>query len=167
MVEQLTHLEATGRGIAAVMARKGVGAQAIGRALGLELTDGPAMVSNGTMLALGTGPGTWLVMDETAGEDFADWLQERLKGLASVSDQSSGYAILELSGPGARTILQRGASIDFHPDSFRTGSIATTVIAHVGAIIWQVDDLPTYEIAVFRSLSGSFRHWLEETAATL
>lgn len=167
MAELLTCREAAGRPVATVMARKGVDAQAIGKALGLELADGPMACSNGTMLAIGTGPMAWLVMDEAGGEDFADRLQERLQGLASVSDQSSSYAILRLSGPGARTVLQRGASVDLHPDAFSAGSVATTVIAHIGTIIRQVDDLPTFDVAVFRSLSGSFRHWLEEAGAAL
>ena len=168
MVEHFTHIdEQTGRGIATVMARKGVSAERIGEALGLELSGRPKAVSKGSVVALGTGPGTWLVMDEAAGWDFADRLQERLTGLASVSDQSSSYAILRLSGPGTRTILQRGASIDFHPDAFHTGCAATTVIAHIGVIIWQVDELPTFDVAVFRSLSGSFQHWLKEAVATL
>ena len=168
MAEQVTHIgEQTGRGIATVMARKGVSAEQVGKALGLELSAGPAAVIEGTMVALGTGPGTWLVMDEAAGYDFADRLQERLSGLASVSDQSSGYVIQRLSGLGARTVLQRGASIDFHPDVFQTGSVATTVIAHIGVTIWQVDDSPTFDVAVFRSLSSSFQHWLKEAAAVL
>ena len=167
MAEQLSCQEVTGRRVATVMARKSADAQEIGKALGLELGDGPRTFSNGTMLAIGTGPGAWLVMDEAGGDDFADRLQDRLYGLASVSDQSSSYAILRLSGPGARTILQRGASVDFHPDAFSAGSVATTVIAHIGAIIWKVDDLPTFDVAVFRSLSGSFRHWLKQAAAAL
>ena len=167
MVDRFTHLEQVGRGIATVMARKGVGAEQIGEALGLELANGPAAVSKGAITALGTGPGTWLVTDETAGLDFADRLQEQLSGLASVSDQSSGYVIVRLSGPDARIVLQRGASIDFHPDAFWTGSVATTVIAHIGVIIWQVDELPTFDVAVFRSLAGSFQHWLKEAAAVL
>lgn len=167
MAEQLTCQEVAGRWVATVMARKSADAQAIGMALGLDLADRPLARSNGTMLAIGTGPGAWLVMDEIGGEDFADRLQDRLHGLASVSDQSSSYAILRLSGPGARTILQRGASVDFHPDTFSAGSVATTVIAHIGAIIWQVDDLPSFDVAVFRSVSGSFRHWLQEAGAAL
>ncbi|MEZ5735812.1 MAG: sarcosine oxidase subunit gamma family protein [Novosphingobium sp.] len=167
MADQLVFGERAGRGIATVMARKDVGAGAIGEALGLQLADGPVAVTQGTMLAVGTGPGTWLVMDDAAAHDFADVLQERLSGLASVSDQSSGYAIFQLTGPGARTVLQRGAAIDFHPDCFGPGCVATTVIAHIGAIIRQVDDLPSFEVAVFRSLSGSFRHWLTEAAAAL
>ena len=40
-------------------------------------------------------------------------------------------------------------------------------IAHIGVIIRQIDGAPTYELAVFRSLGESLRHWLDLTAATL
>ncbi|MCB2074540.1 MAG: sarcosine oxidase subunit gamma [Novosphingobium sp.] len=167
MAEHLIHSEQEGWALATVMARRAVGPAAVGAALELELRDEPVAVSNGAIRAIGTGPGAWLVIDTEPDHGFADALQDRLEGLASVSDQSSGYAVFRLSGAGARTALQRGAAIDFHPDVFAPGSVATTAIAHIGAIVWQVDDSPTYDVAVFRSLSGSFRHWLEETAAAL
>jgi len=31
--------------------------------------------------------------------------------------------------------------------------------------LWQIDDSPTYDIAVPRSLAASFWHWLAESAA--
>ena len=167
MAEEFLFHECPGIGIASVMARKGVSPEAIGARLGITLPGGPAAVTANGYTALGTGPGSWLVMRDEANERFAQLLRDQLEGLASVSDQSSGYAILRLSGPDARVLLQRGAAVDFHPDSFRPGSVATTVIAHIGTIIWQVDDLPTYDIAFFRSLSGSFRHWLDQAVAAL
>ena len=91
----------------------------------------------------------------------------RLSGLASLSDQSSAYAVFRLSGLGARTLLQRGVSIDLDPAAFSPGSAATSVISHIGVIFWQLDNAPTYEVAVFRSLARSFRHWLDSVAATL
>lgn len=156
-----------GLGIASVMARKGVDAGAIGAVLGATLPERPAAVFAGGRAIVGTGPGTWLVLEEGAGGDFAEGLAYALAGLAAVSDQSSGYLVQRLSGAGARTLLQRGAAIDFHPDAFRPGSAATTVIAHIGVILWQVDDAPTYEVATFRSFAASFRHWLDETATAL
>jgi len=154
-------------GMAAVMSRNGIGADAIGLAIGLDLPDGPAASGNGEELAIGTGPGTWLIVSEGAGCRFAENLQDSLRGLASVSDQSSGYAVFRLSGSGARTILQRGAAIDLHPSSFGPGSAAVTVIAHIGLLIWQVNEQPAFDVAVFRSFSRSFRDWLDEAARAL
>ncbi len=167
MAEAMLIEERTGFGLATVMARGGVTPAAIPGALGLPALDGPRVSRDGARALIGTGPGAWLAHADDAAPDWADDLRTRLDGLASVSDQSGSYTILRLSGSGARTLLQRGAAIDFHPDAFGPGSVAVTVIAHIGVIIWQVDALPTYDVAVFRSFGPSFRHWVQATAATL
>ena len=166
MADALTITERPGLAIASVMARKGVGAAAIGEALGLVAPTRPAFVAGTDLALLGTGPGTWLAMAETDSLDWADGLQERLSGLASITDQSSSYVVTRLSGSDARRLLRRGLSIDLHPDAFGPGSAATSVIAHIGVIVWQVDDAPTYDLAVFRSLHAGLRHWIEITAAS-
>ena len=98
---------------------------------------------------------------------MASELASSLIGLASVSDQSSTYAVLRISGPSARQILSRGAFIDFAPLVFGAGSAAVTVISHIGVIVWQVDDVPTFEVALFRSFAGSFWHWIQANCAAL
>ncbi len=163
------HIETRkGFGLACIMARKGVGGDRIGAALGVDAPVSPAWRSGNDGLSLiGTGAGTWLAHADEAAPFWADDLRARLGDLASVSDQSSGYVILRLSGADARTVLQRGMPIDLHPDMFRPGAVAATVISHIGAIVWQRDDRPTYEVATFRSFAGSFRHWLDQAAAAL
>lgn len=161
MAERLTIEQREGLRFASVMARKGVTATRIGEALGLAIAEGPRVSGDADLALIGTGPGTWLALGSI------EALRARLESLASLSDQSGGYAVFRLSGEGARTVLQRGAAIDFHPSAFATGSVATTVIAHIGVIIWQVDDQPAYDGAVFRSYADSFRHWLDLAAAAL
>lgn len=158
----------SGFGLATIMARKGVSDAAIGAELGVDAPGHPAWSRgpDGTML-IGTGAGAWLAHVDTAPPFWAESLRERLAGAASVSDQSDGYAITRLAGRDARTVLQRGAAIDFDPLAFQPGCATTTVIAHIGVIVWQVDDCPTYDIATFHSYSESFRHWLDQTAAAL
>lgn len=165
MGETLTIATCEAIGAASVMARKGVNLEAIGAILDLPLPLGPATTANGQLRAIGIGPGTWLLIRQNAEAGFADGLAQALRGKASVSDQSSAYSILRLSGKHARTVLQRGTPIDLHPDEFRAGSAATTVIAHIGVIIWQTNDLPSYELATSRSYAASFRHWLDRAAA--
>lgn len=167
MVEGLTIEARDGLGIASLMARRGIAAAAIGAVLGFDLPTSPRAVFAGARTAIGTGPGTWLIVEEGAAPDFAERLADLLAGLASVSDQSSSYAVQRLSGPHARTLLQRGAAIDFHPAAFGPGSAATTVIARIGVILWQTDDFPSYDVATFRSYAGSFRHWLDLGVAAL
>lgn len=94
-------------------------------------------------------------------------MRAALGTLASVSDQSGSYAVFRLRGGGVRQLLQRGASIDFHQSRFAAGSVATTVIAHIGVVIHQTDDTPSYDVAIFRSFAGSSRRWLYQSAASL
>ena len=163
MVDAVVVEERSGFGLATVMARKGADPAAIGAALGVDLRDGPCCSAGAGLVLLGTGPGSWLAHADAAPADWAAGLRERLGPLASVSDQSGGYVVFRLSGPGARTVLHRGAAMDFHPAAFAPGAVAATVIAHIGVVIRQVDDAPTYDIALFRSFAGSFRHWLDTT----
>lgn len=167
MADRLTISPRANLGIVSVMARKGVDRDAIGAALGAEMPHGPHATFVGARTVVGTGPGTWLVFADDADPDFAEALAETLAGLASVSDQSSAYVVQRLSGPEARVLLQRGIAIDLDPNVFRTGTAATTVIAHIAVILWRVDDGPTYDIAIFRSYAGSFDHWRESTVAAL
>lgn len=52
----------------------------------------------------------------------------------------------------------------------RAASRRSSILAFVQdpiKALWQVDQMPTYDIAVSRSFAGSFWHWLETSAATV
>lgn len=178
----LTVREHVGLGLATVAARKdAIGAltNAVRDAFGVMLQDAPVASGGTGVVFIGTGPGMWLAVSRAVspggGWRFARDLAATLDGCASVSDQSSGYGVLRLSGPAVRKVLAKGAPIDLHPGVFLPGGVAVTDVAHVGAIVWRVDGTPmadpqdadggAFDIAVFRSLAGSFWHWLEESAA--
>jgi methylglutamate dehydrogenase subunit D len=74
--------------------------------------------------------------------------------------------VLRLSGRALSETLAKGVQIDLAPAAFPTGSVAVTSIAHIGATLWKVDDRPTIDVAVARSLSNSFLHWLEASASS-
>ena len=167
MVSHLHISEASGFGLAAVMARKGVSARAIGERLGLAPTPAQGWSGDATLALIGTGPGAWLAACEAPDPHWAEDLAQSLAGLASVSDVSGGYRLFRLAGRDAARLLARGAFVDFCPPAFGPGSVAVTAIAHIGVIIRQLDEEPSYEIAVFRSLGESFRHWLTTTATAL
>lgn len=161
--------ERQGLGIATVAARKGQVAAlkaAVAAAYGVDLPDSSLVVRGSKVDFIGYGPGQWLAVSESlAGEALARDLAQRLKGLASVSDQHGGRTVLRVSGPRARDVLAKGFPIDLHPRVFGPGSAATTAIALMGVQLWQVDDKPSYELAVFRSVSASFWRWLAASAA--
>lgn len=169
--------ERAGLGLATVLVRKGrlpELQQAAQSLWGMALRDEPAVSGDGRVAFVGISPGGWLAVSPGGGWRFARELAQRLQGLASVSDQSSGYGVLRLSGPAVRDVLAKGAPLDLHPREFPPGRSAVTDIAHVGGVLWRVDgtalaepgDMPggSFDVAVFRSLAGSFFHWLEESA---
>ena len=82
-----------------------------------------------------------------------------------LTDVSHGCAALRISGPHARNLLAKGCSIDLHPRVFKPGSAATTRIAQIGCLLWQVDETPTYDLAVNSSIARSLWTWLANSAA--
>ena len=167
MADPLQINEITGFGLVAVMARKGIGAEEVGRRLGLAAPATPSWTGDAALALIGTGPGTWLARCDAPSPEWADGLAATLAGLASATDVSGSYRVFRINGPEATRLLRRGAFVDFAPPAFAPGSVAVTVIAHIGVIIRQIDATPSYELSVFRSLGESFHHWLTTTAATL
>ena len=168
-MDKLIHIRAQkGFSLVSLMALNNIDATQIGAALNVPTPERAKRTSSESGLSLiGTGPGCWLAHAEGRSPFWADELRDRLVGIASVSDQSSSYDILRLRGTNARTVLQRGMAIDLHESAFGPDSVATSAIAHIGVIMWQVDDQPSYDVATFRSYAESFRLWLDHNCAAL
>jgi heterotetrameric sarcosine oxidase gamma subunit len=136
---------------------------------GIVLPRGPRRVSAGDIAFMGAGPGAWLATHERAGSGFAVSLKEKLGQVASVSDQSDGYAVLRLSGPRVRDTLAKMCPVDLHPRAFGCDEVAVTAAGHIGATLWRLEDAadgsPAFEIAVYRSFAADFWHLLMESAA--
>jgi heterotetrameric sarcosine oxidase gamma subunit len=152
--------------IATVIARRGSDALSarIRSVYGIDLPLGPRRGGSDGIAFVGLGPCSWLAVREGSGR-LSDELQRELADTAAVSDQSDGYAVMRLSGDKVRATFEKGLGVDLHPRAFRPGDAAVTACAHIGVILWQLDETPTYEIAVFRSLAAAFWHWLSESAA--
>ena len=165
----VTIAERQNLGLATVAVRKGQAAalkSAVAEAYGAALPDDSRAAQGPQVSFIGYGPGQWLAVSESlAGEALARELAQRLKGFASISDQHGGRTVLRLSGPRARDVLAKGLPIDLHPRAFGPGSAATSTISLMGVQLWQVDDAPSYDIALFRSVSESFWRWLTSSAA--
>jgi sarcosine oxidase subunit gamma len=116
--------------------------------------------------AVCVAPGQWLVV-RTDGDDAAleRELSSGLGETASIFDQTNGRAMFRMSGPRAREALSKGVVLDLHPSVFGPGSAASTSIAYIAVTFWQIDNLPTYELVVFRSFAESLWHWLINAGA--
>jgi methylglutamate dehydrogenase subunit D len=168
----LTISDRDGVGLATVLARKGRDsdlAAIVRDRFGLELPNAPRRVVGGGIAFAGIGPNSWLAVRERAEGHFSSALKEALGDLASVTDQSDGYALLRLGGPKVRETLAKLIAIDLHPNVFKPGCVARTNASHIGAILWRLENdvtgLPVFEVAVFRSLAKSFWHALSESGA--
>ena len=150
--------------LASVIARRGARAasyEVARKEFAIEPPDTPRLAAAGSLTLIWTGPDQWLAMSE--GEDGSR-LETRLRsgfaGLASVADQSDGRTIIRIAGACARDTLAKGLPIDLTPESFSPGQTALSLIGHIGIQIWQVDDGPTYDIAVFRSYAADLWRFL-------
>jgi len=165
----VTIAECIGLALASVIARKGKAAALAASAkvaFGLELPTTPRRVENGKIAFLWAGPDQWLAASREKQDPgkFEKQLAGIFTGSASVAEQSDGRTVIRIAGPRARDVLAKGLPIDLHSRAFRPGDTALTLAAHIGLQIWQVDDAPTYEIAIFRGFARSFWHFLTGAA---
>jgi sarcosine oxidase subunit gamma len=122
-------------------------------------------VVHGTNCSFGwNGPDSWLAVATTAA-GFVSALERSFVDIASVTDQSHARAVLRVSGRNIRDTLAKGFPIDLHPRAFAPGQVAITTVSHIGVTIWQVNNAPTYDLFVYRSLAKSFWAWLSTSAA--
>ena len=136
------------------------------REFGLELP-APGHRSDSPTLALAwSAPGHWLASAEGVDRSaFETRLREKLSLVAAISNQSDGRSVIRISGPAARDVLAKGVPIDLHPSVFGPGRTASTIVAHINVHFWQLDEVPTFEFAVFRSFAPAFWRFLTESAA--
>jgi sarcosine oxidase subunit gamma len=161
-----------GLGLTTVLVRNGQTTMLAARVkdvFGIDLPRGPRRIANGAVSFAGIGPESWLATAEDGGNALAASLRDTLRDHAAVVDQSDGYAVVRVSGPKVREALAKGVPLDLHARAFRVGDVAVTVVSHIGAMLWRLEDgadgQPVFEIAVFRSLAADFWHWLSESSA--
>ncbi len=160
--------ECAGERTASLVARRGQAerlADAALAAFGVSLPSTPRAVAGQGVTFLWAGPGQWLVETAAGDQEIEDVLGAAFGGLASICEQSDSRIVLEVAGPRVRDVLAKGLPIDLHPESFRSGDVALTAVAHIGVHLRQTADAPSYRLAVARSYFGSFWHWLASSAA--
>ena len=80
---------------------------------------------------------------------------EASRGCAYLTDQSDSWAHIEITGPGVRTVLERICSLNLHSHQFSVGSVARTIMDHLGVIIWRTDE-NTFRLMSARSSARCF-----------
>lgn len=165
----VTIAERTKLSLCSMLARQGSQAQLADRvqqAFSVELPCKPRYAATRPIAFVWTGPSQWLTLGEGVdGRAFELLLRSSLADVASFMDQSDGRTIIRIAGPRARDALAKGVHVDLHPSAFRPGDAAATAVAYIGVHFWQVDTVPTYEFAMFRSFAISFWEWIANAAA--
>src|SRR5205823_11595448 len=106
-----------------------------------------------TVRVLWLGRAEWLV---TGREGAVPELPTRIARAtadlrAAVTDLSASRTIVEIAGPRARDLLQKGCGLDLHPRAFGPGQCAQTVFARLPVIIDQLSAAPSYRLYARRS----------------
>lgn len=137
-------------------------ADRIGKTLGAPLPRQCGhTAATGPHTVLWLGPDEWLVVSRSDGHAVATELREALAGdPGSVVDLSANRTTLELSGPAARQVLEKGCPLDLHPRAFGPGRAVSTTVGPVAALLWQVDDAPTYRLLPRSSFADYLARWL-------
>ena len=155
---ELILTELSGFGLATVLPARASGPQAIGAALGFVLEAGPHLSGGDELALIGIGPRQWLAFAVKADDDWAEALDARLGDAADAVDQSGGYRLFALTGPGARAKLQQGLAVDLDPAVLPENAAIVSQIAHIGVVIWP--HKAGWIVAVPRSFAEDLRGWL-------
>lgn len=89
-----------------------------------------------------------------------------LDGLAAVTDQSDGYAALEIAGAGGEAVLARLVPLDLRISAFKINHTARSLLGHLPVSITRTG-AQVFEVMVMRSMAASLVHDLQEAMAGL
>lgn len=167
-VAGLTIEERTDLAFASIVSKRGKRfalINAVNTAFGVALPDGPRRATRGAVTFAGTGPDQWIASAEgSEAAGFAAKVRARIGPFAAVSDQSDSRLVLLLTGPRVRDVLAKGVPVDLHPQAFKPGDVACTLVSYIATQIDMLDEA-TWQLTAPRSMAGSFWSWLTASAA--
>ena len=143
--------------------RDGAAPAAAAEAIGVPLPTVPGTIARGPeWAALWLGPDEWLLLGPPGAEQT---LTARLAGalgggLGTVVDVSANRTAIEVSGPRAREVLEKGCSLDLHPRAFGAGRCAQTMLARSQVVLARESEAPAYRVLVRSSFANYLAAWL-------
>lgn len=153
-----------------IMARRGKAAalaKAAKQLFGATAPVKPQAVAAGNATLIWSGPDQFLALaPRQAGSPLLDASARSLAGIASISDQSDGRALIRIAGASACDALAKFCSLDLDPSVFPAGSAASTSIDHTAATLWRGKDeggAPVFFLLVFTSFAESLWHMMLES----
>ncbi|MGW0864976.1 sarcosine oxidase subunit gamma [Streptomyces sp. NPDC002611] len=117
--------------------------------------------ASGPHTAVWLGPDEWLVISRIDGAALSAELREALGAApGSIVDVSANRTTLELRGPSARQVLEKGCPLDLHPRAFGPGRAVSTTVGPVAVLLRQLDDAPAYQLLPRSSFADHLARWL-------
>jgi len=111
------------------------------------------------------GPAWWqLRCTDRALADFL--LKDADPAIVGVTDISDAFLAIGLSGPKARAVLSKAATVDLHPDIFTENSVARTLFGRVTVVLSRVGDgePAAFNFIISRSNARFLWRWLADAA---
>ena len=94
------------------------------------------------------------------GDDAESYLKSKLNAPLYLTDQSDTWAMIRVSGPKCRDVLERICPINIDSEVFEVGRVSRTVMEHIGTIIFRDKD-DSYVLLTMRSFGRSMLHAIE------
>ena len=142
--------------------------EAVKGVIGTDLPVEPnTIAASADVTAFWLGPTEWLLRTSPGGErDLIARLEQALEGQhIATNDVTGNFTTVELTGPHVRDVLEKGCTLDLHPEAFAPGQCAQTLLAHAGILLRPLDDASGFELVVRRSFADYVFVWLEDAAA--
>jgi heterotetrameric sarcosine oxidase gamma subunit len=141
---------------------------AIKKQLKLDLPE-PGKTTNsksGNAMLIWASPDQYLFSFDEKDNMPSETVGKLLNGKSYVTDQSDAWVTLKISGERKLEALERICPINLHPDVFKTGMAARTMMEHLGVLIIR-DENDSVLLLSARSTAGSLLHAVETSAKNL
>ena len=113
---------------------------------------------------LWSGPDEFLLVAPEGTELLGDLVAALGEAPGQVVDLSANRTVIELSGPSARAVLEKGCPADLHPRSFAVGTAITTVLGPVPVLLWKTAE-DTFRLLPRASFADYTARWLLDAMA--
>lgn len=130
-------------------------------AVGTELPAGVGQVTGtpDSIAVLWQGPDEFLLVAPDGTELYSDLVTALGAEPGQVIDLSANRTVIELSGPKAQSVLEKGCPADLHPNSFAVGTAITTALGPVPVLLWKTAE-QTFRLLPRASFADYTARWL-------
>ena len=169
IIGAITITERTDIALASVAVRRGKDsalADAASDLIGAPWPGTASCAGTGELRAFWTAPGQWIVEAPFAThEDIAAFLKARLGDTASVTEQTDGWVVLDITGPEVNALFRLLCPLDL--ESLPTGSAGRTLLHHMGCFVLVRSAGETVTVIGARSSAGSLLHAVTTAAHSI